>query len=231
MFLRELAVFALLSSVLGHHLGTSYKHRHDDRSVNPGCTCEDSSTRQAFLLLWWNFLTSLSSYVAPSSSAAGIESTTSAPTPTPTTTVNDATEFTSSASTTIIAAIYSTTSASTTAPDSTMSPTKSTDTSESSTSAPSYQCSSTPINGCANSRNIIAQSSLTKGDNCFSRCSKNIDCRGYVVGTDTDGHYRCDLLKASGEMDWDQDLTESNPDLCHRYFIYDFKCVDDYSFP
>ena len=52
MLLRGLAVFALLSSVLGHHLGTSYKHRHDDRSVDPGCTCKDASTRQAIILLW-----------------------------------------------------------------------------------------------------------------------------------------------------------------------------------
>ncbi|KFZ18876.1 hypothetical protein V501_00965, partial [Pseudogymnoascus sp. VKM F-4519 (FW-2642)] len=192
----------LSHGLFSHHLGTSYKHRHDDRSVDPGCTCEDGST---------------SSYVAPSSSAAGTESTTSAPTPTPTTTVNDATKSTSSASTT--------------APDSTMSPTKSTGTSESSTSAPSSQCSSTPINGCANSRNIIAQSSLSNGDNCFSQCYKNTQCTGYVVGKDTDGHYRCDLLKASGEMNWDQDLTKSNPDLCHRYFIYDFKCSDPYNLP
>ncbi|KFY63418.1 hypothetical protein V497_02023, partial [Pseudogymnoascus sp. VKM F-4516 (FW-969)] len=143
MFLRGLAVFALLSSVLGHHLGTSYKHRHNDRSVNPGCTCNDALTRQANALC-----------------------VTSAPTPTPTTTVNDSTEFTSSASTT--------------APDSTMSPTRSTGTSESSTSAPYSQCSSIPINGCANSRNIIAQSSVAKGEKCFDHCSKNIDCTGFV---------------------------------------------------
>ncbi|KFZ20528.1 hypothetical protein V502_03151 [Pseudogymnoascus sp. VKM F-4520 (FW-2644)] len=47
MFLRGLAVFALLSSVLGHHLGTSYKHRHDDRSVNPGSPSSSIATTKS----------------------------------------------------------------------------------------------------------------------------------------------------------------------------------------
>ncbi|KFY21433.1 hypothetical protein V493_07417 [Pseudogymnoascus sp. VKM F-4281 (FW-2241)] len=144
----------------------------------------------------------IDSHVAPRSSAVGIDSTTLSPTSIHTTTVN--------------AASASTSSASTTAPDSTVSPTKSTGTSESTTGGFISQCSSTPINGCANSKNIIAQTSLSEGDNCYSHCTRNINCIGYVVGTDTDGHYRCDLLSTNGPLAWDQDLTKSNPDLCHR---------------
>ncbi|KFZ19288.1 hypothetical protein V501_00727 [Pseudogymnoascus sp. VKM F-4519 (FW-2642)] len=126
---------------------------------------------------------------------------TSGSTSIPTTTVNAATESASSPSTTVVHGIIIT--------DSTTSPTKSSATSKSSTSTFSSPCFA-PINGCAKGKNIIAQSSLTK---------------------DTDGHYRCDLLNCDALAAWDQDVTESNPDLCHRYFIYHSYCRDDYTFP
>ncbi|KFY66946.1 hypothetical protein V496_01839 [Pseudogymnoascus sp. VKM F-4515 (FW-2607)] len=137
MFLRKLAVFALLSPVFSHHLGTSYKHHHDNRNANLGRICEDAST---------------SSHVAPSSSAASTKSTTLSPTLIPTTTV--------------YAAIGSAPLPSTTVIDGATSPTKSTSASKPSTSTLSTQCRA-PINGCAHSKNIIAQSYLTTGG-CFS---------------------------------------------------------------
>ncbi|KFY47128.1 hypothetical protein V494_00149 [Pseudogymnoascus sp. VKM F-4513 (FW-928)] len=184
MFLGGLAVVALLSSALSHHLGTSYKHRHDDRSVDPGCT-------------------------SPSSSDTGTVTTTLAPTPT--TTVNDATK--------------STPSASTTASDDTMSPTKTTGTSVSSTGYASALCSSSPITGCAKSRYIIAQSSLSSGNNCFSQCFQNSICTGYMVGKDTDGHYREPRPSFSAEIGqcrtWDRTyLAASRPNSGYSE-IYD----------